>query len=303
MAERGAEIGWVERSMAVRSFPGWGGLPARELAALSAAAKPRLVASGQRIVEERDLVSSVFLVVDGELVVRRGEKILSRMGPRDWVGAVLAFAQDPTGVECVAARDSLVLELDVDDLEDIFEDRIAVLARALGALCREAIELRRAIPETAGFPRAAVSEELLPMRPLDVVERLFYLRQSNALRRGRIDAMTAIAETARELRAPVGEHLWHAGDASGSMIAVIGGEITAATAEGQRFTFGAGDLIGGLDTFAGRARWYDASVTAPLTALVLDRDDTLDVWEDHPDLGVAMLRAVCTSLLDLLERR
>ncbi|MCZ7683598.1 MAG: cyclic nucleotide-binding domain-containing protein [Sandaracinaceae bacterium] len=303
MAERRAEIGWIERLIALRSFPGWADLPASELAAISAAARPRLCAAGERLVDARSVVSSVLLVVDGELVVTREGRALGRIGPRDWLGAVLAFAPDALGIECDAAVASLVLELDVDDLEDIFEDRVGVLARAVAVLSREAIALRRAFPEDGGFVETDPSREDVPARPLDVVERVFYLRQSRALPRARIDATTALAEAARELRVEAGEPLFRIGDPSGAMIAVIGGRVDARSADGQRFTFGAGDMIGGLDTFAGVPRWYEAEAATALTALVLDRDEILDVWEDHPDLGIAMLRAVSTSLLDLLGRR
>src|SRR5690606_33177498 len=135
-----------------------------------------------------------------------------------------------------------------------------------GALSAESIALRRAIAGDAGFPPAAEGAEELPARALDVVERVFFLRRNSALRLGRIDAMTALAQSATEIRAPAGERLWRAGDPSGSMIAIVGGEIAAATPEGQRFTLGPSDMAGSLDTLARQPRWYEATVTRPLTA-------------------------------------
>ncbi len=296
-----AEIGRVERLIAMRSFPGCNDVAASELALLSAVAIPRMVRANEALVTPGRLATSAFLVVEGELVVRRTHRELARIHPRDWKSVLLPFAGDAE-LECIAACDSVVLELPVEDLEDVLEDRIALLVRVVAELSRASIDLRRRIPLHAGFAaETASSAAVLPSRTLDIVERIFFLRQSRAFRGARIDGVTALAEIASELRKD-GRELWCTGDPSGSMLAVLGGSVIASTSHGHRFVFGPGEIVGWLDTMGSQRRWYDAVAGNDFVALALERDAMIDVWEDHPDLGIEALRTLSSAMLVLLSQ-
>lgn len=296
------EVGRVERLVAMRAFPGWSELTASELAALAGAATPRWIPAGVRLFEEGAPVTTLYVVIRGELAVYRGGVELGRYGPHTGVGGLAAFARDPRGYECRALADTLALELDLEDLEEIFEDRFGVLVQVLAELARESIRVRRRLAPHAGFPARASGGEQCPARPLDLVERIFFLRRNFAFAPGRIDSVAALAKCATEVRVEKGAPLWRFGDPADALLAVVCGTVGARAPDGLSFAFGAGDLVGGLDALGEVPRWFDASAGDGLVALRVERDVALDVWEDHPDLGLDVLESVASGLLSLVER-
>lgn len=295
------DVGRVEKLVALRSFPGWAELPTPELAALSELAEPRAAPVGTTLLSEGQPVTTIYLVMRGELTIRRDGVEIGRYGPHSGVGGLAAFARDPRGYECEATRDSLLLALHADELEEVFEDRFVVLGSVLRELARETVRLRRRMRPNAGFPAEADPGERCPARRLDLVERIFFLRRNLAFASGFIDSIAALARSAEELRLAPGERLWRAEDRADHLLAVVCGTIEARTPDGTTFAFGAGDLVGGLDAVGEVPRWFDAEVGEGLVALRMESDPTLDVFEDHPDLGLDVLQGFSAALLALLE--
>jgi len=302
--ERAGEplVGRVERLVAMRSFPGWGELPTRDLVTLGAIATPRRIGVGEKVFLEGQPVQSVLLVLDGELALSRGGKRLGLYGQGSGVGGLAAFARDPRGYDCLATRDSTVLELHAEDLEELFEDRFPILLAVIRELARENIELRENLPPSAGFPARAEVGEQCPAQALDLVERIFFLRKTLAFGAGRIDSVAELAKGSEEIRAGAGEVIWRRGDRADGVLAIVCGTLRCKTSDGLAFELGAGDLAGGLDALGGVPRWFDAEVGEGLVALSMSRDLTVDVWEDHPDLALEVLQAFAAGLLALLER-
>jgi CRP-like cAMP-binding protein len=72
--------------------------------------------------------------------------------------------------------------------------------------------------------------------------------------------------------------------------------------EGQRFGFGPSSSVGGIDSLAGLPRWYSARAGTDVVALRSDVENLLDVFEDHPDIGIEMLRVLARTLMTLQAR-
>jgi CRP-like cAMP-binding protein len=54
-----------------------------------------------------------------------------------------------------------------------------------------------------------------------------------------------------------------------------------------------------MDSIAAEPRWYRAVAQTDVVALRSDAAHLMDVIEDHPDMGIAMLRSAAKSLTDL----
>ncbi|MEQ9081095.1 MAG: cyclic nucleotide-binding domain-containing protein [Sandaracinaceae bacterium] len=295
-------VGRVERLVAMRSFPGWSELPTRDLVTLAAIARPRRIGVGEQVFTEGQPIQTVLLVLEGELALSRGGKRLGLYRESSGVGGLAAFARDPRGYDCLATRDSVVLELHAEDLEELFEDRFPILLAVVRELARENVELRRRLPPSAGFPTRSSAGDQCPAQALDLVERIFFLRRTLAFGAGRIDSLAELAKGAEEIRAEPGRVVWKVGDRADDALAIVCGTLRCRTEDGLAFELGAGDLAGGLDALGQVPRWYSAEVGEGLVALSMGRDLTVDVWEDHPDLALEVLQAFAAGLLALLER-
>ncbi len=297
------EIGPIERMRTLRSFPGWSELSRSELATLAEIARPRLARAGVMVIGRGEPIEASYSVVSGALVARRHGDVLGRYGPGTAVGGLAAFGRDADGYEVQAVRDTTMLEMNIADLEEVFEDRFRILALVLRELARQGLKLRRELLPHAGYPELADGGEACPARSLDLVERIFYLRQNLAIEEDAIDSVAILAKTATELRLGPGEWLWRHGDPSDHMLALLCGRVRCTSPEGHRFELGSGDLAGSLDANAEVPRWYDCQVVDGVVALVLPRNITLDIYEDHAGLARELLRAFSRQVLALQARR
>src|SRR5262249_30307230 len=97
--------------------------------------------------------------------------------------------------------------------------------------------------------------------------------------------------------------LWDAGDPSDHVVLVLGGTVACTSDDGaQRFTLGAGDMVGALDTVANVPRWHDARAASPVHGLRVERSALLDVLEDDPETAVQALVGLSRGAAVLVDR-
>lgn len=301
MSAPDATLGRVERMVALRSFPGWGNLTATDLATMAAATRTSRFAKGEVVVHADHPVTSVYLIVTGALRVCIDGFETGIYGSQAAVGGLAAFSGLERGYGIDAVEDTVCLEIATADMEEIFEDRFPILLRALRAMARTMIDLRKGLPH-AGFSNEVDMGPVCPARPLDLVERIFFLRRTLAMG-GRIDSIAVTARLATEIRHGPGEVIWEVGDAGDTMLVIVCGRVQCSTPEGLRWQMGAGDMLGSLGSLAQQPRWYRVEVLDGMVALVLSRDGSIDVWEDHPELAMQVLAIFARSILGLQRRR
>ncbi|MBW2456132.1 MAG: hypothetical protein JRI68_16555, partial [Deltaproteobacteria bacterium] len=67
------------------------------------------------------------------------------------------------------------------------------------------------------------------------------------------------------------------------------------------FDLGPGFVVGGPDIFIGEPRWYEAVAKTDVILLKQELTTTLDVFEDHIEVAMALLKTVAASFIDKLE--
>ncbi|MGE0787818.1 MAG: Crp/Fnr family transcriptional regulator [Sandaracinaceae bacterium] len=300
MPSSDVEIGRVERIVALRSFPGWSDVDASDLAVIANAAKARRYAAGDVLCDPHEPPDALFLVVSGSVRAALDGVETGRFGEHSAVGGLAAFAEISRGYELVALEETVALELAHSDMEEIFEDRFILLLRVLSTLAKSSIALRQKLP-LGGFSNDAKVGPPRPPRPLDLIERILVL-SSNFAMAGRIDSVAVLARSARELRHEVGDVVWRCGDPGDSMLSIVSGRVRCTAEDGTTWDLGAGDLAGGMCSLGYVPRWYTMEVIDPLLALMMRRDVSIDVWEDHPDLALQSLKVFAQGLLRLQRR-
>jgi len=300
---RPTELGRIKRMLALRTFDGWADMPAARLAVLAEHSKAKFFSKGTYLFREGRPVTRMHMIVDGEVELRRHGHLLRKLGSRGAAGALSMFARDPHGYDGIALRDTTTLEMELEDTEDIFEDNFDILHTVLRATAADVIQIRRSMDAGAGFGEDFKDGIACPTRPMDLVERIFFLRKSMVVAQGRINAIADMARLAREVRLEAGEVLWKSGEPSKEIVVLACGKLACVSDDGrQRFRFGTGDTVGGLDALAGIPRWYEAVAEEKVVGLALDMEGVVDVWEDHVELPMELMRRLAGFLLELLER-
>ncbi|HEX4338339.1 MAG TPA: cyclic nucleotide-binding domain-containing protein [Polyangiaceae bacterium] len=291
----------VERVLALRSFPGLALVDPAHLAVMAEVAEERAFRKGEVMLTPGTPVRSMHLIRRGDVAILREGIAVRTFRGGDIVGAIAALTRAPEGQHIIALTDTTTFEIDVSDFEEVLEESFALLLAALRGTLRGALECRLQIPGDAGY-------SLPPLEPtrttteLGLVERVLFLRRLNPFGAPRVEALAELAREMVEVTFRAGAQIWRLGEPSPYSLVVWSGVISAITETGQRFRFGPDSVVGGIDSIAAEPRWYIARAETDVVALRGDASLLMDVIEDHPDMGIAMLRAAAGSLTDLYAR-
>lgn len=289
----------VERVLRLRAMSNFARMSPGELVSIAENTSDRYFVAGAEIHPEGAPVSSMHYVLEGRVAVLRNGITVSVLDAPAVVGGLGALAgQD--GQQMIAEQACWTLEMPAALMEDVFEDNFPLLLMVMRALTEQLIEARREAGSDGGFD-AAVEPGEAPPAPLSIVDKLYYLRQNAQFLGQRIEAIIGLARSAREVRLPAGTALWRRADASDTWLILIAGVIRG-DADGQTFRFGPSSSVGGLDSLASVPRWYDATTETEVTALEMDSEELVDIFEDNVDVAMSLARSVARGLLAIRER-
>ena len=295
------QVGTVGRLLALKKLPMLGTLPAEELAFIAERARERVLPRGSVLCREGEPIDALRFVVDGRVhMSRRGLPLGHARGGAP-VGGLGVLARDSDGIEAVAELDSLVLEVDADDVFEILEDRFAILHHILREVSREIIRVVTRLPPgaTPPFPRI---EGLLPPSDLDLVERILFLRQAPVFSKSSINALAELSRGLAEVSFDPGVTLWREGEGAGAIFLLLSGRVRGTTGGGMAFGSGAGIPLGAIESFAERPRWFHAVTASKVVALHGHVEGFIDVFEDNADMALEYLAVASRSLLEMLEK-
>jgi CRP-like cAMP-binding protein len=268
------------------------------LAIMAEVAEERMFRRGDTILSPGAPVHSMHLLRRGDVAVLRGGIPTRTFRGGDIVGAIAALTRAPEGQHVVALTDVTTFEIQAVNFEEVLEESFSLLLAALRGTLRGAMESRLQIENDAGYG-APVSDVVRSATDLGLVERVLFLRRLNPYGRPRVEAL---AELAREMTVVVfraGTEIWPLGEQAPYSLVIWSGIVEGTTDRGQRFRFGPDSVVGGMDSIAAEPRWYRAVAQTDVVALRSDAAHLMDVIEDHPDMGIAMLRSAAKSLTDL----
>jgi len=286
----------------LKTFPAFVDLSTAELAVLSAIVRERFFERGTALLTPGKPVPAFYLIFEGEVQTYKDGNPTQRFGPRSAVGSLAALTRDPMGAHVVALEDTLALEVDPEDMDDVFEDHFNILS----AVLRTIASLMRDLQIQLGGGAAIKSEGMISgvntREPLGVVERMLVLRQATNFAHVSIEALAELANDAEELRYSAGQRLWEVGQRGNWSLMVAAGEVECRPPNGEPFFFGPRFVVGGLDSLAEQPRWYEAVAKSDLVGLRQTRSSLMDAIEDYPEMAMDMLRNLASGLLALQQR-
>lgn len=290
----------VQRSLILKSLPGFSELTGAELAILASFVTERVFRKGETMLEPGRPAMSIFLIIDGVVEMFLDGLSVGTFTNRTSVGGVAALSRDPRGAHAVARSDVFALELDAEEMDELFEDNHNLIVGVLGALARTL----RGLQEKQGG--VAVSGTVHPDYPtargLTLVDRMFVLRATENFKDVSIEALLELAEGAHEVSYEAGEQIWRRGSPANHSLMIVSGRVVATPPDADPQPFTSRWIVGGLDDLGHLPRWYDLHAEVDTVALKLSSTNLYDVFEDYPDMGIKMLRGLARGALALQER-
>lgn len=292
----------VERLLYLKKLPIIASLPQAQLLAVAEQMQERMYGKGEVLVREGQLADAIKFVVQGRVHVSREGRPLGHGGPGAGVGGYWVLSRQPVSMEISAETDTLTLELPTEAVTELLEEHFSILLTLLRDTSAQIIAL--VLRSGWARPRFAEAEPALqaPDRELDLVERIFYMRQSVPFRRASINTLAELSRGFSEVRHEAGSTIWKEGEPSGWVALVVAGRARCTSSRGITFEVGPGAPMGSLEAVAGVPRWHDALALTTVRTLHGNVQWLLDVFEDNFEIALDYLAVHSAWLLDGMER-
>jgi CRP-like cAMP-binding protein len=298
-----ARMGTVERMLSLKTIPMFSGLSHEDLAAVAGLGRERFFPKGSALLREGEPIPALYAVLDGRVHVARERRTMGHATSGGFVGGAAMFAREPRGLAATAEIDTLAVELEADAVQEILEDYFSVFHHVLRETGGWLLDLVRDSPRDLYenlFPVREIARP--PTGDLDLVERIFLLRQVSPFTDTGVSALAELSRGMAETTFPAGTTLWEPGEPSGMAVFVVRGTVSCA-AGGTVFEAGPGTPLGAVESIAWRPRWHGAVAQTRVTALQGLVEAFVDVLEDNFDLAMDYLAVLARAQIRILENK
>lgn len=148
-------LGLVERILHLHKNFAFQSAQVESLTQMAKSAREVRVPAGTQLWKAGDVSDQMLMVISGVIVGTAGDQTF-RFGPGGSAGGLDAMAQQPRWFDAVAKTDVLALGVHVDQMIDIFEDRVDMAIEVASRMSAGLLALREKIA-AAATPEAAAS--------------------------------------------------------------------------------------------------------------------------------------------------
>ena len=136
-------ISTVEKVLFLKSIDLFRALPSEELAQIAEIAEEHPLGSGELVFAEGEPGDALYLIVEGQVKVHKGEKELVRLGVRDVFGEMAVLDSEPRSASVTSLKDTTLLKIGRDDFRDILQERPEIAMGVMKVLTHRLRETSR----------------------------------------------------------------------------------------------------------------------------------------------------------------
>ena len=125
----------IEKVFILKSVPIFASVPEGQLVDLATIAETVAFDAGEIIMNQGDLGTSMYIVVDGRVRIFEGDKDLAEHGTRAVFGELAALDPEPRAALVQALEDCTLLRLDGESLYDLMSGNKEVTRGIVHVLC------------------------------------------------------------------------------------------------------------------------------------------------------------------------
>ena len=125
----------IEKVLILKSVPVFSSVPESQLVDLATIAESVEYDAGEIIMNQGDLGTSMYIVVDGRVRIFDGDKELAEQGTRAVFGELAALDPEPRAASVQAIEDCTLLRLDGESLYDLMSGNKEVTRGIVHVLC------------------------------------------------------------------------------------------------------------------------------------------------------------------------
>lgn len=283
-------ISSVERMLLLKAHPAFDRLGLDRIASIARRLVPALLPALTRWDGDAPEMGAM-IVASGRVVVETAGGGRRCYEAGDVAGLLEMLASGAVPYEFACEEEAEVLTMSSDTLGDLCEEDFDVVECLLRWVAITALQNIAGLVSGARLDEAPPAPEPKrgPRGGTALARRIDVLAATRAFPAGQMDALTEIAQQAKDASLAEGTVIWSAGEESDSFLLLIDGAVRCETAAGWHVHSGPDALVGDLDALGGLPRSYAATAVGPVSAVVFRVDPFLDVLEDHPQMAIGFL--------------
>ncbi len=142
----------IEKVAVLKSIDIFASTPDYVLASVAHIVEELTLLPGESFINQGDLGDSMYLVVEGNVRVHRGDRTIITLGAGKAVGELAVLDPEPRAASVTAIDDAFVFRIARDAFDEAMADRPEIAQGVIRALCRRIREqgaLLGAVPGTA----------------------------------------------------------------------------------------------------------------------------------------------------------
>src|SRR4051794_35973602 len=201
----------TERMLHIRQIPVGAMLPAPVLRVIAEHLQERSFAKGTLLMRRGEPIEGLHMLTDGGVALTREGTSLGDLDAPQTLGFLGILARQDGPYDATAKNEVRAFELETDTLLELFEDHFELLAATLRYLAdRLYFDMQELPTEALGMTPTDVGH--VPDRPLDLVEKVVFLRTTSGFKESNVNALAAMARQMEEVRVKAGTRFWNIGD-------------------------------------------------------------------------------------------
>ncbi|MGF1509329.1 MAG: cyclic nucleotide-binding domain-containing protein [Myxococcota bacterium] len=119
-------ISTVERVLFLKSVALFSQIPGQELARIAQVAEEMELPAGAELMREGELGDSLYLLLRGEVEVRRANQVVTHLGPKECVGELSILDSEPRSATVRALEPVRVLKLEREAFYELMNDHLEI---------------------------------------------------------------------------------------------------------------------------------------------------------------------------------
>jgi len=143
-------ISTVERVLFLKSVELFSHIPGEDLAQVAAIAQEVNFEKGALVIQEGEVGDSMYLVVEGEVMIHKLGQTITHLGEREAFGEMALLDNEPRSASVTAVRDTTCLKIDRDDVYELMSEKVEIAHGIIRVLTQRLRQADRQLSARAG---------------------------------------------------------------------------------------------------------------------------------------------------------
>ncbi len=119
-------ISTVEKVLFLKSVDLFSRIPGEDLAQVAGIAQEVTFEKGELIIQEGDVGNSMYLIVDGQVMVHRLAQELTRLGEKESFGEMALLDNEPRSATVTAVSDVTCIKIEREEFYELMSEKIEI---------------------------------------------------------------------------------------------------------------------------------------------------------------------------------